>query len=273
MTAYGNSNEIRSVVMVGAGNLAWHLGHNLQKSGLQIIQVVNRNPAAGKQLAAELGAAYCDWSDSMRTDADLYMLAVSDDAIGSALDNRGFIGNGLVVHVAGSVPMDIFYGRAANYGVLYPLQTFTKGVPTDFGNIPIFIEANTIEALTRLEITAGKLSQHVHRVDSDTRIHLHLTAVIASNFSNHLLSIAHKLLLEKGLSFDLLKPLIRETISKAMIMSPMQAQTGPAVRGNMVVIDKHLELLKPHPEIREIYRLISEHIMAEKNLLSLKIRA
>lgn len=250
------------MVLVGAGNVAWHLGHHLLDSGFNIIQVLNRSREAGARLALELQATYCADPDLMTHDADLYILAVSDDAIGEVLDRDKFKLRGLVAHTSGSVSMNVFDGRSINYGVIYPLQTFTRGKAVSFKDIPLFVEANQPENLAKLEFVASKLSGMVHRTDSATRLQLHLAAVIASNFSNHLFSIADELLQEKGLSFDMLKPLIGETLSKAMIMPPRDAQTGPAVRGSNAVIEKHLEMLLPHPDIREIYRLISERIFA-----------
>jgi predicted short-subunit dehydrogenase-like oxidoreductase (DUF2520 family) len=257
-----NNSGISNVVLVGAGNVAWHLGHHLLGAGFSIIQVLNRSREPGTLLAKELKAAYCSDADSMTQEADLYILAISDDALGEVLDSGRFRLKGLVVHTSGSISMNVFEGRSSNYGVLYPLQTFTRGKAVSFKKLPLFIEANHSENLAKLEFVASKLSDAVHCADSATRLQLHLAGVIASNFSNHLFLIADELLSEKGLSFDMLKPLIRETLSKAMIMPPRDAQTGPAIRGNIAIIEKHLEMLLPHPKIREIYRLISERILA-----------
>lgn len=249
---------------MGAGNVAWHLGHHLLDAGFRIAQLLNRSCEQGTRLAQELKTTYCSDLNLMTPEADLYILAVSDDVIGSMLNSGSFRHQGLVVHTSGSIGMNVFEGKSSNYGVLYPLQTFTRGKAVSFKEVPLFVEANHPENLTKLEFVASMLSDAVHRADSATRLQLHLTAVIASNFSNHLFSIAAELLSEKGFSFDVLKPLIRETLSKAMIMPPRDAQTGPAIRGNIAVIDKHLEMLQPHPEIREIYRLISERILSTR---------
>ncbi|MFO7368807.1 MAG: DUF2520 domain-containing protein [Bacteroidales bacterium] len=257
---------MNSVVLVGAGNVAWHLGHHLVGAGFHVVQVLNRSRENGIRLAQELKAPYCSDADSMNPEADLYILAVSDDSLGKVLNGGRFRQKGLVVHTSGSVSMNIFEGRALNFGVLYPLQTFTRGKAVSFKEVPLFVEANRSENLAKLEFVASKLSDSVHRADSAMRLQLHVAAVFASNFSNHLFSIADELLSEKGLSFDVLKPLIRETLSKAMIMPPRDAQTGPAVRGNMAILEKHLEMLLPHPELREIYRLISERILSTRKI-------
>ncbi len=253
--------EIRSVVIMGAGNIAWHMGHRFTDAGIQVQQVFSRAPEKGKSLASELGTGFTNQLDLVAEDADLYLLAVTDDAISSLLRQMPF-GKRLVAHVAGSVPIGIFEGKAKNYGVLYPLQTFTRGKPVDFSNVPLFIEANNERNLEKLKILAGKLTRRVYMVDSEKRAYLHLAAVIASNFTNHMFAVTEKVLQERNMSFDLLKPLIEETIAKALFMSPFTAQTGPAVRGNKEIIDKHMAMLDNHPEIKELYRVVSESIAA-----------
>jgi predicted short-subunit dehydrogenase-like oxidoreductase (DUF2520 family) len=265
LTETGNSKEIRAAVIMGAGNLAWHLGHHLLKAGIQIVQVFNRTPEAGRLLATELNASYTSVLDFTTKNADLYILTVSDDAIVSILDNGWFNGKQLVVHTAGSVSMNVFSGKVKNHGVLYPLQTFTKGKPVDFAQIPFFVEANTAENLKRIKEFALKLTERVYEIDSEKRIFLHLAAVIASNFTNHIFALSEKVLQEQNLPFELLKPLIQETVAKAFFMSPLLAQTGPAIRGNIQVIERHMALLEHHPEIKELYRVISESIMSVKS--------
>jgi predicted short-subunit dehydrogenase-like oxidoreductase (DUF2520 family) len=242
---------------MGAGNVAWQLGHRFSETGIQVKQVFSRTPEMGKLLADELGTGFTNRLDQLAEEADLYLLAVTDDAISSFLRQMPF-GKRLVAHVAGSVPITIFEGKAKNYGVLYPLQTLTRGKQVDFSNIPLFIEANNERNLEMLKTLAGKLSKSVYVVDSEKRAYLHLAAVIASNFTNHMFAVAEKLLQERNLSFDLLKPLIEETIAKALFMSPLTAQTGPAARGNKEIIEKHRAMLDNHPEIKELYRVVSE---------------
>jgi predicted short-subunit dehydrogenase-like oxidoreductase (DUF2520 family) len=257
-------SDIHTVVILGAGNLAWHFGHRLSGAGIQVRQVFSRTPKQGESLASELNTGYTNRLDLLAEDADLYLLAVSDDAIASLLRQARF-GKRLVAHAAGSVSIDVFAGKVKNYGVLYPLQTFTQGKPLDFSNIPLFIEANNARNLEKLNRLACRLSERVYIVDSEKRTYLHLAAVIASNFTNHMFTLAEKLMQERNLSFDILKPLIQETVAKALQISPFLSQTGPAIRGNAQVIEKHMAMLEHHPEIRELYRMISESIMAMNN--------
>jgi predicted short-subunit dehydrogenase-like oxidoreductase (DUF2520 family) len=256
--------NIRTVVLLGAGNLAWHFGLWFERAGVKVVQVFSRTPKAGEGLAAELKTGYTNRLDLLEPDADLYLLAVTDDAIPS-LVRQAELGRRFVIHAAGSVPMDVFSGKLKNFGVLYPLQTFTRGRQLNFIEIPLFIEANTERNLEKLSDLARKLSCRVYTMDSEKRAYLHLAAVIASNFPNHMFTLTDLLLKERNLSFDLLKPLIMETISKALQMTPIQAQTGPAARGNLLVIEKHMAILESHPEIKELYRVISESIMRMNN--------
>jgi predicted short-subunit dehydrogenase-like oxidoreductase (DUF2520 family) len=259
--ANSNHSSIGTVVLLGAGNVAWHLGHQLSDAGIHVVQVYNRTPESGLALASELNASYTHEISQLKDDADLYVLAVSDSAISAILDSGWFKNGRFVVHTAGSVSIDVFQGKALNYGVLYPMQTFTRGKPVDFRDVPLFIEAKNAQWRIKLEHLAQRLSESVMWVDSAERLYLHLVAVIVSNFPNHLYALAEQLLDEKGLSFDVMKPLIRETMDKAMSMSPQKAQTGPAIRRNKEVIERHLAMLEQYPNIREIYRVMSESIM------------
>jgi predicted short-subunit dehydrogenase-like oxidoreductase (DUF2520 family) len=164
------------------------------------------------------------------------------------------------MHTAGSVALDVFKGRTGNFGVFYPLMTFTAGKPVDFSFVPVALEANTKENLAKINNLASGVTGSIYHLDSEQRMFLHLAAVISSNFSNHMLVMAEKIMKEHHLNLEMLKPLLEETLEKSFVMSPHLAQTGPAVRGNKVTISKHLALLGDHPDIRELYRMISDHI-------------
>lgn len=248
-----------SFTLVGAGNVAWHLGRALLQKGYVIKQVLDRTASSSKQLAAELKAESSGTPENGIAGTDACLICVSDDAISSVIEQLK-PGNCFLLHTAGSVPLDVFKNYAGNYGVLYPLQTFTKGRPLDYSRIPFLTEANTPENLNLVNQIASSVSQHVMEADSTRRLFIHLAAIFASNFSNHMYVLAEKLAGEYNMPFDLLKPLIAETTAKAMDMSPQKAQTGPAARGNVKVIEKHLALLNDHPGMQELYRSISEDI-------------
>jgi predicted short-subunit dehydrogenase-like oxidoreductase (DUF2520 family) len=247
------------ITLAGAGNVAWHMGKALSQKGYVIKQVLDRTASSSKQLAKELKAELSGSPEDGIAGTDACLICVSDDAIASVIEQLK-PGNCLIMHTAGSVPLDVFKNHAVNYGVLYPLQTFTRGRPLDYCQIPFLIEANTPENLSLVNQIATSVSHRVMEADSTQRLFIHLAAIFASNFSNHMYALAEKLAREYNMPFDLFKPLIAETTAKAMDMSPQKAQTGPAVRGNVKVIEKHLELLKDHPRLQEIYRMISGDI-------------
>jgi len=257
------SREIKSIVILGAGNVAWHLGHQFRGAGHKVVQVVNRSQSSGRELADALHAEFTDSFDKINRDADLYIAAISDDFILPVIEQAG-LQEQFVVHTAGSLSIDILRGNHNHCGVLYPLQTLTKGRPVDFNKIPVLIEAGTAEDLDKLRQLALSISGNVHQVSSYDRLLLHLAAVFASNFTNHLLVVAYELLKERGMDFSLLHELSEETIAKAFSILPVNAQTGPAFRGNISVINRHLNLLEQHPAIRELYSKLSDSIKAKK---------
>ncbi|MDR2765624.1 MAG: DUF2520 domain-containing protein [Tannerella sp.] len=249
------------VVFIGSGNVATHLSVAMQKAGHTIEQIYSRNETHARTLAGRL---HCDWTaqaSGIIPFADLYVFAVKDDALPELLTQIP-VNNGLWIHTAGSVSMDIFKGYATHYGVLYPLQTFSKNRDTDFRRVPCLIEAFLPEDETRLYEIAGRLSDNVQTLSSEKRKFVHLAAVFACNFSNHMYALAGKLVWEQGLSTDVLLPLIDETAAKIHTLSPSEAQTGPAVRGDRQTLDRHLALLSD-PAMREMYQLISNHIYKE----------
>ncbi|MBN1159578.1 MAG: DUF2520 domain-containing protein [Bacteroidales bacterium] len=253
------SHEIQSVVLIGAGNVAWHLGRKLSGAGIRILQVAGRSIRSAKFLADELHTGYAGELQAIRPDADAYVISVSDDSISEVIQQTDF-GDHIAMHTAGSVPADVFKDRVKHYGVLYPLQTFTKGRDVRFNEIPLLIEASDPATLKRISGLAGLLSDHVIITDSLRRRQIHLAAVFACNFTNRMYALAEKILRREGLDFDLLKPLIRETLNKAVELSPLKAQTGPAVRGNTEIIELHLSMLGHDPELRKLYKMISKNI-------------
>jgi len=241
------------------------MGHRLYEAGIRIEQICNRSAKTGEVLARELQAGFTNLLDNMETGADVYIIAVSDDVVAPLMDTGCFLQEKLVVHTAGTVNMDIFRGNAGNYGVLYPLQTLTKERPVDFRKVPMLVEANNESSFQQVSELAARISDHVQRINSPERLILHLAGVICSNFSNHLYALSENLLQENALPFELLKPLILETAEKAVNISPLAAQTGPAVRSNKKTIEKHLSLLDNQPQLKEIYRVLTNSIMLLKN--------
>ncbi len=249
------------IVLLGTGNLATRLGITLKAKEAGVIQVYGRTDSNAKQLAGYLECPCTSIISEVVADADLYILAVAEEAIAD-LCSQLKIGNSLVVHTAGSVSMEVLAPSATNFGVLYPLQTFSSKREIDFTLVPICIEANSQVNLEILEKFASLFSQRVVKIDSDQRAELHLAAVFVCNFVNHFYSIGQKLLSEKELDFGLLHPLILETAEKVMHFSPVEVQTGPAVRGNSTILRKHQLMLKQFPEWEKLYQFVSSDIQS-----------
>jgi predicted short-subunit dehydrogenase-like oxidoreductase (DUF2520 family) len=247
------------IVLLGSGNLAWHLSGAFYEMKNEIIQIYSRNIENATSLAVKYGATAISNAELLSNNADLYIIAVSDNAIEQILKKTDFI-NKNVVHTAGSVSISVFNGKATNFGVFYPLQTFSKDRAIEFNNIPICIEASN-EVFNKFLIElARQISNNVWQINSENRKILHLSAVFACNYVNHLYTIAEKILNEKEIPFSILHELIKETAYKALEMDPINAQTGPARRNDIEVLKKHLDLLSSRPELKKIYELLGRDI-------------
>lgn len=251
---------IENVVIIGAGNLATQLALALLEKGIQVKQVFSRKIDSARELAEKVNASFTNDLSQLLPEADLYLIAVKDSAIQEVLENLRIGEDQLIVHTAGSVPMNILEGFSNNYGVFYPLQTFSKSRKVDFSDIPICIEASHPSTFLKLETLGGRLSTSVNQINSDERKTLHLAAVFTNNFVNHFYAIGADMLHEKKLDFDLLKPLIRETAAKIQNLHPDEAQTGPAKRNDQAVINAQLKMLHDKPEYRKIYSFVTESI-------------
>lgn len=257
-------DPIQNVVIIGAGNVGCHISRKLHAAGYTISQVAGWREANVLALANDLGAAHCLHFEKILTKQDLYIMALPDEAMEEILP-RLPLSDELLVHTSGSVPMQILDPYSENTGVLYPLQTFTRKRHIDLKEVPVLIEANRIDNENRLKEVASGLSNDVRVIDSMARLYIHIAAVFASNFSNHMYDLARNVLEEQGLDFEIMGPLIMETATKAIRMGPDEAQTGPAKRKDLRTMQKHLELLSDNKAARELYRLISESIIDKTN--------
>ena len=247
------------IVFLGAGNLAVRLSLALKSAHFNVVQVFNRSENPAKELAKQLGAEFTTSPSGVINDADIYMLALADSAWDDVLPKVDFKNN-LIVHSSGSMPLDALRPYSENIGVLYPLQTFSKQRRVSFYEIPVFVEANSARNEEMLFRIGQEISQSVSHMDSEKRLFLHIAAVFSCNFVNHCYALGEELLNSKDIPFDVLKPLIDETAKKVMEMSPHKAQTGPAVRFDENIIEKHLEALRDFPIARELYNSISKSI-------------
>ena len=249
------------IVFIGAGNLATRLSLAMQRVGMQIGQVYSHTEASARQLATRLGCPWTNDLSALQEDGDLYVFSLKDTVLSDVI-SKVKPNNGMWVHTAGSMPMSVFEGYAQRFGVLYPLQTFSKGRNVNFDVIPIFLEANTDKNADYLKNIASALSENVRFMSSEKRRSLHLAAVFACNFTNHIYTLSYKLLENESIPVDVLLPLIDETVSKIHSMPPAAAQTGPAIRYDENVINKHLAMLDD-PDMQAIYRLLSQSIHKE----------
>lgn len=252
-----------SVAFIGAGNLAWHLAPALDNTGFAVREVYSRKKKNAVALAERLYQANASSQlDFSASTAKIFFLCVSDDAILPIVRELVLPPDAILVHTSGSQPLSLLGDMVTKHtGVFYPLQTFTKARKVDFREIPIFIESEEAATEKVLMGAAKSLTKKVIRITSAERRALHVAAVFASNFTNHLLTLSKEIMLNNQLNFDYLKPLIAETLNKSLELGPEKAQTGPARRGDLEVLDRHMEFLQKDPPVSEIYKLISQHII------------
>lgn len=258
------------ISFVGSGNVAWHLSQAMEEAGHWICEVYSRNTQNARKLAAELYDANIqpdlNFAESI---ADVIVLAVSDDALDQVIQQIVFPENVIVVHTSGTRSLaefqrliEIYSDVFVHTGIFYPLQSFSKGFPIDYKELPLCIESKNELIENKLISLAQSISDNVTRMDSHERFVLHVSAVFANNFTNYLIGISNDLISREQLNFDLLKPLIQTTIDKAFHSEdPAEVQTGPARRGDWATINRHLEYLQEtNPEWTAIYRLLTDKI-------------
>ena len=259
------TEESFEIVIIGAGRLATHLGLAFFRKGLKVAQVYNRTADKGQKLAKKLGASFINDLSEVTLSADLYFLAVSDSVL-EDLSSRLRLRDKLVVHSSGTMGMEILTPISSNIGVFYPVQTFSHNKRINFRKVPVCIEGNTKFSVEQLEILAGKITDSVHYLNSDKRRILHLGAVFASNFTNFLYAVTEELLLAHDIPLTFRESLILKTAMNVRQGKLITSQTGPAVRGDDKVLDKHRMMLADHPEYLAIYNLISDNIIKHKLL-------
>ncbi len=251
------------VAIVGTGNVGFHLAKQLHQSSNTIVKhIVSRDISKATSLIKEVGASECtpiNLQVMESIDCDVLILAIPDQSIAALATSIVFPANSVIAHTSGSQSMQVL-GSHDRYGVLYPLQTFTRNHELDFSEVPVLIEGNDEQTLSIIRQLAASLSSKVKVVSSDDRQKIHLAAVFACNFSNHLFALAEELLFHADLNLADIKHLLQETVDKAVDITARKAQTGPAIRGDQMILDKHLKLLAPNEDKLQVYRLLSEQI-------------
>jgi predicted short-subunit dehydrogenase-like oxidoreductase (DUF2520 family) len=247
------------IVIIGSGNVAAVLGRKMQAAGHKIVQVVSRNASAASELAYEWDTESANYLSLLNKNADVYIIAVSDDAIGEIASDLKLPGK-VVAHTAGSVSKEVLKNVTDHYGVFYPLQSIRKEI-NHLPDIPIIYEGSDEKARAELRELAESISyKQPVAAGSEDRMKLHIAAVVVNNFTNHLYALAEQYCKKEGIDFRQLLPLINETVDRLKSNSPAGTLTGPAVRNDQPTIQKHLDLLKDHPHLQKVYLQMTESI-------------
>lgn len=251
--------SIKNIAFAGSGNVAWHLAQALYRQGFTIGMIWSRDFSKATALAKTCNSVACNNISDLTRDSDLIVVAVPDNSIeevASAIGNY----DGLVVHTAGSVPIEVLKINFKRSGVFYPLQTFSKEIPVAMEDVPFFIEASHLEDFKLLMAVASRLSSKVYPAYSHQRLLLHVAAVFAGNYSNLMYVVGNQLLTNSNLPSEVLHPLISATANKAIAGNPLQTQTGPARRNDTLTIEKHIAALASMPQFAELYRNLANLI-------------
>jgi predicted short-subunit dehydrogenase-like oxidoreductase (DUF2520 family) len=251
--------DYNCISFAGAGRVGSAISRELFRAGYSIDTVVSTSEK-GKAVAKNCDAK---WSSdlSFNDSTSIIIVAVPDRSLESALKKIKCNPETLVVHTAGSYGMEVFPENLKRKGVLYPLQTFSLNREVNFSGLPFLIEASDKVSLEHLKSTAESIGGNVHYANAESRRMLHLAAVFACNFTNHMITESRDISEKAGFSLEILKPLINETISKALADGPDKSQTGPAYRNDSNTIGKHMELLSFSPELQEVYNRITNSII------------
>jgi len=247
------------IALIGSGNVSAIIGRLAVIKGHTIINVASRNIEHAEKLASEFKCGFTTIENSGKTAADIIIISVVDSAIEETIKKAAPF-NGLVVHTAGAFSINVFNGVAENSGVLYPLQSLRKNMD-QIPDIPFLIDGTNDYAINFIREFAETLSPWVKQTNDDERAELHAAAVIVSNFTNHLYTLAEDFCKNENLDFSLLKPLIIETATRIINHSPSELQTGPAVRKDISTLEKHLRIFSKYPKLRTTYMRLTDSIM------------
>jgi len=251
--------NLETIVLIGSGNVATQLAIAFYAKGLKIEQVYSLDINHAKQLAVHVNSPATDNLKDIYPEADLYIVAVKDDAIAEI--NAGLrLPGRMVVHTSGSADVDALGAVSLTGGAFYPLQTFTKDHSLNWENVPLIINGMDEESTAMLREFAVKISPNVHEFNEEERKRIHVAAVFANNFVNYILGNA-KTILGENIPFSILEPLVRETVEKAFSHGTENSQTGPAKRGDIKTIEAHLKLLEDLPDVQGIYKVMTDAII------------
>jgi predicted short-subunit dehydrogenase-like oxidoreductase (DUF2520 family) len=257
---------IEFISIAGSGNIATHLAQAFVRAGVKVDKIYSRHLSHASTLASAAGAMAIDDISELDNTSQVLLIALPDRVIPGFAGELQQAGNfqGIVAHTCGPQPLSVLESVFEKAGVLYPLQTFNRFNKPDMRQVPFCIEGNSKEVEEILANLAGLISADVRFIDSRQRAMLHLAAVFACNFTNHMYALAADILENAGVDHDILRPLILETAQQVRELNPGFSQTGPAVRGDIPTMLFHQEMLKDFPEVKELYQQISESIVLWK---------
>lgn len=247
------------IVILGSGNVGTVLCKLIAKTDHELVQVISRNPDHARYLAAQYNVPSGTLTDAKFAVADIYIIALSDLAL-DTIEKITALKNKFVVHTAGSVSASVLKNISSSYGILYPLQSLSKA-PDDIPEIPFLVEGNNTETQYTITEFARSLSGKVITVTEHQRMYYHIAAVFAANFANHMFAIAEDICKKEKLDFNVLLPIINEVIARVNHHSPYDVQTGPALRDDIVTLNKHIQGLSAFPDIKYLYLKLSESIL------------
>ena len=254
---------IENVTLIGAGNMAHWLVYAMRNAGVRISQVYSRQLGHAKALAEIADAEAIDNIKQLLPDSDLYVFSIKDDSYENLLQQLPFR-LPLAAHTAGSLSMRIFEPYAESYGILYPYQSVNKDMDFKGVVVPLCVEANNEIAENELFAFAQRLTSVVQKLDESQRMVLHRAAIFGCNFTNAMYSIAYDILQEHHIDWQMIMPLLQNTMEKVKTMNPHEAQTGPAQRGDQNVIQFHLDALQDEL-LKDIYRVMTDYITIHSN--------
>jgi predicted short-subunit dehydrogenase-like oxidoreductase (DUF2520 family) len=248
-----------NIVIIGTGNAATILGRKFKQAGHRIVQVFGRDASAASRLAYQLDTESTNYWSVIRKDADIYLIAVADDAITDVAKHVHVPGK-VVAHTAASIKKEVLKSMSHHYGVFYPLQSLRKDKP-ELPEFPLYIDASDDITRKRLEQLAESISSgHVMQAGEKERLKMHIAAVFVNNFVNHLYTLAEDYCNKEGIDFQQLLPLIEETSERIKTISPSKTQTGPAIRHDEATIKQHLQLLEKYPNLKAVYEMMTRSI-------------
>lgn len=252
-----------NISILGSGNLGSQLATGLENAGHRICEIWSRTEQSAAALAGQLYEAEATTDENFsESKAEVFLMAVPDDAIASLTQRLVLPDGSLLVHTSASRSLeDLATYASGPKGILYPVQTFSKVKPVQWDKVPICIETDTEEGEALLYPIATSLSKEIYWLNHQQRLGLHVAAVFASNFTNHMLHLAKNLCDSEEMSFAILKPLIKETVEKALTLGPDKSQTGPAIRRDRATLSRHMKYLEDNRELCHLYERLSQSIV------------